>query len=174
MLLFKTNRNSSTSMKFNVRNKETKSFKKRYSLGYRIPTLIYGTTSLSLLKGYNIEYIYLYNFKKSLKKYFNFKKEKYKKIWLFLHKNYPLSKKSKNSRMGKGKGATSRYCSRTLQNHNIFEFIGFNLKNLLTLKRLFSRKINIPLRINSEFLNEHNLITNKSSQGGFFLKKYKM
>lgn len=174
MLLLEPNCNGSTSMKFNVKNKETKSFKKRYSLGYRIPALIYGTASLSLLKGYNIEYIYLYNFKKSLKKYFNFKKEKYKKVWLFLHRNYPLSKKSKNSRMGKGKGAVSRYCSRTFQNHNIFEFIGFNLRNLLTLKSLFGRKVNIPLRINNNFLDEHNLVINKVSQGGFFLRKYKM
>jgi hypothetical protein len=76
--------------------------------------------------------------------------------------------------MGKGKGAISRYCSRTFQNHNIFEFIGFNLRNLLTLKRLFGRKINIPLRVNSNFLDEHSLITNKTSQGGFFLRRYKM
>jgi hypothetical protein len=67
-------------MKFNIKNKETKSFKKRYSLGYKMPPLQYGNAAIILLKSYNIEYIYLYNFKKSLKKYFNFKKDKLRKI----------------------------------------------------------------------------------------------
>ena len=67
-------------MKFNIKNKETKSFKKRYYLGFKKPNLIYGDYSLTFFKSYNIEYIYLYNFKKSLKKYYNFKKEKFKKI----------------------------------------------------------------------------------------------
>jgi ribosomal protein L16/L10AE len=160
-------------MKFNIKNKETKSFKKRYSLGYKLPSLIYGSAALSLLRGYNIEYIYLYNFKKSLKKYFNFKKDKMKKVWLFLHRNYPLTKKSKNARMGKGKGAISRYCSRTLQNHNLFEFSGFSLKSLITLKKIFGMKVNIPLRLSNNFLCENDLILGAKSEGGIFLKKYK-
>ena len=160
-------------MKFNIKNKETKSFKKRYSLGYKIPALLYGNISLMLLKGYNIEYIYLYNFKKSLKKYFNFKKDKSKKVWLFLHKNYPLTKKSKNARMGKGKGALNRYCSRTLQNHNLFEFVGFNLYSLVILKKILKKKINIPLLLYSNFLCNHNLLSGGKSYSNIFFKKYK-
>ena len=114
-------------MRFSVKNQETTSFKKRYSLRHKAHNLLFGEFAFSLMKSYNIEYIYIYNFKKKLKKFFFFKKSKYKRVWLFLHKNYPLTKKSKNARMGKGKGSVARYCSRVLWNHNIFEFAGFNI-----------------------------------------------
>ena len=138
-------------MRFNIKNRETTSFKKRYKIGYSLPKTVFGEFSLLLCKSYNIEYIYIYNFKKSLKKYYNFKKNNLKKVWLFLHKNYPLTKKSKNARMGKGKGALSRYCSRVLQNHSLFEFSGFNLREVLVLKKIFNKKVNIPTKINVDF-----------------------
>jgi ribosomal protein L16/L10AE len=117
--------------------------------------LIFGTFSFTLGKSYNLEYIYIYNFKKSLKKYYLFKKNTLKKVWLFLHKNYPLTKKSKNARMGKGKGALSRYCSRVYQNHNILEFSGFNIRELTVLKKIFNKKIKIPVKIRADyFLNK--------------------
>ena len=163
-------------MRFNVKNQETTSFKKRYSIGYKTPSLIFGDFSFTLLKSYNIEYIYLYNFKKSLKKYFNFKKSTFKKVWLFLHKNYPLTKKSKNARMGKGKGALARYCSRIVQNHNLFEFSGFNLRELFRLKKIFKKKINIPLKIRGNFFDNKQYKFNGGCSGNqnfFFFKKYK-
>lgn len=159
-------------MRFNVKNQETTSFKKRYSIGYKLPSLIFGDFSFTLLKSYNIEYIYLYNFKKSLKKYYYFKKSTTKKVWLFLHKNYPLTKKSKNARMGKGKGSLSRYCSRTYKNHNIFEFVGFNLKELLVLKKIFNKKINIPIKINSSFFLNKSYSIFCKNENYFFFKKY--
>jgi ribosomal protein L16/L10AE len=110
---------SSFKLRFDIKNIETVSFKKRYKIGFKKKGLVFGDFSITLCKSYNIEYIYLYNFKKSLKKYHNFKKKNTKKIWLFLHKNYPLTKKSKNSRMGKGKGSFVRFCPRVLQNHNL-------------------------------------------------------
>jgi ribosomal protein L16/L10AE len=160
-------------MRFHVKNQETTSFKKRYDVGYKLPKLVFGDFSFTLLKSYNIEYIYLYNFKKSLKKYYGFKKSIDKKVWLFLHKNYPLTKKSKNARMGKGKGALTRYCSRTLKNHNIFEFRGFNLKELFFLKKIFNKKINIPLKIQSDFfLRKSYKYTYNSIENFFFNRKY--
>lgn len=138
-------------MRFSLKNQESSSFKKRYDMGYKLPNLIIGDFSFMLLKSYNIEYIYLYNFRKSLKKYYKFKKSITKKVWLFIHKNYPLTKKSKNSRMGKGKGSLSRYCSRTLKNHNLFEFVGFSVKEILFLKKIFGKKTNIPVKIKGDF-----------------------
>lgn len=138
-------------MRFNYKNRETTSFKKRYIIGYKLPKLLFGDFSLTLTKSYNIEYIYLFNLKRSIKKFYKLKKKKKKKIWLFLHRNYPLTKKSKNSRMGKGKGSFSRFCSRTNQNHNIFEFSGFSIAEVLSLKRIFNKKINIPIKIFSNF-----------------------
>ena len=81
---------------------------------------------------------------------------------MFLHKNYPITKKSKGARMGKGKGNVVRYGSRIFQNHNLFEFCGFSLLEIINLKRIFRKKINIPIKIYSYFFrnkfnNFHNL-----------------
>lgn len=54
-------------MRFNIKNQETTSFKKRYKIGYKLPKLIFGDFSITLCKSYNLEYIYMYNFKKVLK-----------------------------------------------------------------------------------------------------------
>lgn len=159
-------------MRFNVKNQETTSFKKRYSIGYRLPSLIFGVFSFTLLKSYNIEYIYLYNFRKSLKKYYNFKKSKVKKVWLFLHRNYPLTKKSKNARMGKGKGTITRYCSRILQNHNLFEFTGFNLNELISLKKILNKKVGVPIKINTSFFLNKSYKYTSFSENFFAYKKY--
>ncbi len=164
--------NCSNYMRFNVKNQETVSFKKRYKVGYSLPKLTFGDFSLTLCKSYNLEYIYLYNFKKSLKKYHTFKQNTNKKVWLFLHKNYPLTKKSKNARMGKGKGALNRYCSRVFQNHNLFEFSGFNLCELRRLQKILNKKINIPLKITTSFFSTKNTIFNKRNENIFFLKRY--
>ena len=159
-------------MRFNIKNQETTSFKKRYKIGYRLPTLVFGDFSITLCKSYNLEYIYIYNFKKSIKKYYTFKKNTSKKVWLFLHKNYPLTKKSKNARMGKGKGALNRYCARVFQNHNLLEFSGFNLHEVKILKKILKKKLNIPTKINSYFfLNKGYNYTN-SNQNFFFFKNY--
>ena len=158
-------------MRFCIKNKESVSFKKRYKIGYKKIQLLFGNFSFTLCKSFKIEYIYLYNFKKSLKKYFKFKKGP-KKVWLFLHKNYPLTKKSKNSRMGKGKGAVARYCSRVLQNHNLFEFYGFNIKELFFLKKNLKKKVFIPIRINTDFFQLKKSHFYSKSETFFLTRKY--
>lgn len=161
-------------MRFSLKNQETTSFKKRYDIGYKLPSLILGDFSFMLLKSYNIEYIYLYNFRRSLKKYYKFKKSLTKKVWLFIHKNYPLTKKSKNSRMGKGKGSLSRYCSRTLKNHNLLEFIGFSINEVFFLKKLFCKKTNIPIIIKSSFFTRSSYkYTHDCFESLIFNKKYR-
>jgi ribosomal protein L16/L10AE len=142
-------------------------------MGYNFPKLIFGKFSITLCKSYNLEYIYLYNFKKSLKKYYLFKKSEFKKVWLFIHKNYPLTKKSKNARMGKGKGALNRYCTRIPQNHNLFEFSGFNLRELFTLKRIFQKKVNLPIKINCNFFLNKCYNYEHFNENFFFFRGYK-
>lgn len=75
--------------------------------------------------------------------------------------------------MGKGKGSLSRYCSRVFKNHNIFEFSGFNLKEVFFLKKIFKRKVNIPLKIYSNFfLRKTYKYTYNSVENFFFNRKY--
>ena len=78
--------------------------------------------------------------------------------------------------MGKGKGALARYCSRIVQNHNLFEFSGFNLRELFRLKKIFKKKINIPLKIRGNFFDNKQYKFNGGCSGNqnfFFFKKYK-
>lgn len=75
--------------------------------------------------------------------------------------------------MGKGKGALARYCSRIVKNHNLFEFSGFNLKEVLFLKNIFLKKINIPLKIQGNFfLRKSYKYTFNSVENFFFNRKY--
>ena len=74
--------------------------------------------------------------------------------------------------MGKGKGALARFCSRVFQNHNIFEFIGFNIKEVIFLKKIFKKKVNIPVKIlGNFFLNKQYRYLNRI-ENFFYFKRY--
>lgn len=160
-------------MRLHIKNFDTKSLKKRYFLGYKsLQGPFFGDFSFNSGKSYNLEYIYMFNFKRSLKKYYNFKKGKEKKIWVFLPKNYPLTKKSKNARMGKGKGGFVRYCSRILLNHIIFEFKGFRFFDILKIKKIFNKKVNLPIIIRNTFFLKKDQKYYYYNQSCFTLRKY--
>jgi ribosomal protein L16/L10AE len=96
------------------KNKPQTSFKKRYKDSYQVSDLNSGYKNyhryyLFFAKNTRIEFIYFFRFKKIFKKII--KKNK-NNLWFFVNKNYPVSKKSKNSRMGKGKGLFNRMCGR--------------------------------------------------------------
>jgi len=161
-------------MRLYEHNKETKSFKRRTSLGFKKSEIFFGDYALSLRRGFNIEYIHIFNFKRLFKKFYNFKGVLLKKTWAFIHKNYPLTKKSKNARMGKGKGAVARYCFRTVQNHNLFEFKGFSLLDLIKIKKIFNNKLNVPINILNNFFIEKNVKCHKKLFHNGFSKRYRI
>jgi len=75
--------------------------------------------------------------------------------------------------MGKGKGSLSRYCTRTYQNHNLFEFTGFNLREVFTLKKIFQKKVTIPIKIHSDFFLNKQYYYSPTNENLFFFKNYK-
>ena len=75
--------------------------------------------------------------------------------------------------MGKGKGSFTRFCIRIFQNHNIFEFSGFNLRELFTLKKIFKKKVKIPITINCNFFLNKQYKYAGNNENFFFFKKYK-
>lgn len=75
--------------------------------------------------------------------------------------------------MGKGKGALNRYCTRISQNHNLFEFSGFSLNELSRLKKIFQKKVKIPVKINSNFFINKNYLYKANNENFCFFKKYK-
>lgn len=75
--------------------------------------------------------------------------------------------------MGKGKGSIVRYCSRVFQNHNILEFLGYSYRDILILKKIFLKKVNIPIKVYSNFFIERHSFVNGRLESNINIKKYK-
>ena len=65
------------------------------------------------------------------------------KIWYLGKINFFLQKKSKNSRMGKGKGMLERAVIRVKKNFSIFEFKGFSVYRLKKFYININKKLNL-------------------------------
>lgn len=135
-------------MKLDKKSFKAVSFKKRYQTGYNFSKLKYGNIGLKFLKSYSIEYIYLFELKKKLKFFLTLRKKMFNRdLWIFLQGNFPVSKKSKNSRMGKGKGSYLRLCCRVKKNTIFMEFLNLNIVILKKIMFFFKKKNNLNLKI---------------------------
>lgn len=97
-------------------------------------------------KNCRIEFKYIVMLKKFLKKLRRkgIKKQKniVYKLYVSLSQNYMLSKKSKNSRMGKGKGSFIREAIKVKKFRPFIYSNGHRLKSLIKLASQFSNKTN--------------------------------
>lgn len=135
-------------MKFDKKIFKPVSFKKRYDCGFVISNLKYGNSGLKFIKSYNIEFIYIVGLKKKLKFFLTLKKKTFNRnFWIFLNRNTPISKKSKNSRMGKGKGSFLRLSSRLKKNLIFIEFLNINLIILNKINTFFKKKNNLKTKL---------------------------
>lgn len=135
-------------MKFNKKSFKAVSFKKRYRTGYDYSKLKYGNVGLKFLKEYNIEYVYLFELKRKLKFFLTLRKKIFNNnLWIFLQGNSPVSKKSKNSRMGKGKGSFLRLSCRVKKNMIFMEFLNLNFLILNKITLFFRKKNNLKVKI---------------------------
>lgn len=112
--------------------KKQNSFKKRYIKRQKNTYLRFGNIGLVSFSNFRFEFIYFRFLKKWFKstnsiRYNKFNKQK---LWLLLSLNYPITKKSKNSRMGKGKGGFLRWAFLVFKKSIIIEFYGLNLFRL--------------------------------------------
>lgn len=109
-----------------VKTKKQTSFKKRYNRIKHFSSIKKSCNSTSILTScqFRFEYAYFRFLKKWFKKLISvkYKKTLPAKIWFNIVSNYPLTKKSKNSRMGKGKGSFFRWAILISRNSIIFEF----------------------------------------------------
>lgn len=126
-----------------LKTSEQNSFKKRTAPTLKVFKLKYGNAAMFLLKTIRFEPVYFHLFRKWIKIYLNFKKYPFLKnrIWLNLHYNYPISKKSKNSRMGKGKGNFFRWTIRLPRNFVLLEFKTLNRFRARFLAKAIKYKI---------------------------------
>lgn len=101
---------------------------------------------LFFLKNYRIEFRYIMFLKRLLKGLRRCGIKSHKpllyKLYISLTKNYSLTKKSKNSRMGKGKGTYIREAIKVKKFRPFIYTIGYQSSSLLKLATSFERRTN--------------------------------
>lgn len=121
------------------------SFKKRKNSGFSQNKIKFGTSAISFNKTCLVEGIYLVFLKKKIKSFT--KKNKKVRVWFFLEKNFPVSRKDKNSRMGKGKGSSVRVVFRVKKKKIVLEFKNVNIIFLKKVIVFFKKKTGISTSI---------------------------
>lgn len=95
-----------------------------------------------------LEFVQLNFIKKYIKILFRKSKhtpENFKKVWYSLSANHVIQCKSKNSRMGKGKGLIERRIIRVYKNTILFEFFGISFYKLLSITKKINKKLNFKI-----------------------------
>jgi len=95
-----------------------------------------------------LEFVQLNFIKKYIKILFKKSKhtpENFKKVWYSLSANHVIQCKSKNSRMGKGKGLIERRVIRIYKNTILFEFFGISFYKLLNITKKINKKLNFKI-----------------------------
>lgn len=127
---------------------------KRRTVSFRF----FGSAAFFFLHQVQFEFIYLRLFRRRLRIMLRRKGNRYKnrRVWLNLKVNFPISKKAKNSRMGKGKGAFLRWVARVSPFSVFFSFFGLSfyfLKKLLRrLNYLLKSKLFLVARLKARVL----------------------
>lgn len=152
-------------MRFQKTDQKTQvSHKKRiFTSRLRAFFLFSGSISFFFLHQIQFEFVYLRLIKRRLRIMLRRRGGRYKsrKVWLNLRANFPVSKKAKNSRMGKGKGAFLRWIVRVRPFSVFFSFFGFSFYVLFKLKR----KINYLLKSKIFIVSRLKTVTLWSSMG---------
>ena len=157
-------------MKYAKNSPKFVSFKKRYLRGYQYKFLRYGNLGIFFIKSYRIENMHLFDLKKKFKFFLNkSKKDLNNQLWIFINKNYPVSKKPKNSRMGKGKGKFIRLCTILPKNYIFLEFLNINILLLKKIMNYFSLKNNFKI----SYVQKNNSVIFFKHKNISFFKKYK-
>ena len=107
-----------------------------------------------------MEFVQLNFIKKYIKIVFRKSKhtpENFKKVWYSLSANHVIQCKSKNSRMGKGKGLVERRIIRIYKNTILFEFFGISFYKLSNIIKKINKKLNFKIVLISK---QNNLYKN--------------
>lgn len=140
--------------------------------------LTFGDSGLITLQEGFIELIHLTLFKKYLKFFLKKKKSNLlflrEKIWFFGRINFALQKKSKNSRMGKGKGLVERQIIKIRRGVTIFEFKGVSKKKIIWLTTEINKKLKIKITYFFKKKDIFYKIWSKKNKYSYYYNKYLM
>lgn len=126
---------------------EQRSFKERGRLKSKCDSLKYGNLGIMVYKSCRFEYSYINIIRRYFKTYLKLKYTNIKlmKIWVFLKANFPMSRKSKNARMGKGAGSFIRWSIKLPRGFIIVEFFNINKIRVTKLCKSWQKTIGFPL-----------------------------
>jgi hypothetical protein len=149
--------------------------KRRFFYPINLKTMLtIGNAGFFFFNNIRFEFVYLKLFRRRFR--ITFKRGKRlafnRKVWLNLCANYPISKKYKNARMGKGKGSFARWSIKIKPMLCFMEFFGFHpalLKRILQKSNywftvrpyLYTRQIKATAWCNSGcqmFINNQTLL----------------
>lgn len=125
--------------------------KKRNFKQNKLPTLRFGTIGLYCLYTFRFEYRYCLFFRKFFKKMIRRKKRKIRtyyrrRIWLYIRPNYTLTHKSKNARMGKGKGNFKRWCTIVYAGRIFIEHSNVSVRNYVKYMMKMRNKMKLEFK----------------------------
>ena len=140
---------------YDKKNPSVTLLKKRYTLQSKYPKLKFGESGIALKCNLRFEFIYLFYMRKFLKRSLKKKKmfKKLTKVWVFIRPNHVLTKKSKNSRMGKGKGSFVRWCTLLHKGFIFIEFRNISVVRLQKYLKKLEKKMKIPLHLIYKYNN---------------------
>lgn len=126
---------------------EQNSYKKRYFDGTRKLKRSFGDMGIFTYKNCRFETAHLSvmhrYFKRLLKR--KYASHKIAWVWIFLKGNFPIRRKSKNSRMGKGIGSFVKWATRLPRGYSLAEFKGVSAHNLKKFKNRWQKHLNFPI-----------------------------
>lgn len=124
-------------------------------------TFVYGVVALVAIQQVRIEGVYVKKLRLKLKKFVKRKKKQHRpkktrpSAWVRYNPNVFLTQKSKNARMGSGKGKLVRRASRTRACSPIVEFRHFKPGWCRSFHSYLLNKWGLPCRIQSVSLRKH-------------------
>lgn len=155
--------------------------KNRNSNGFKRTSLRYGNYGLVFNHEGRFEIKYIFMIRKIIRKMKPKKARKKRKvffkpkmIWFFLFPNFIISQKSKNSRMGKGKGDIIRWTIRVKSGLVFFEFNGFSNLKLMALKARIQKLIHIKISLITKILGFYSTVDTYHSQQQIVKDKYSL
>lgn len=163
-------------LKTKDKTKEIKLQKNRFFKKPKKIEIKFGTSAIINLNEGRLELIQINSIKKllkkllkkkSLNKQLNFVREK---IWYFGKPNFFLQKKSKNARMGKGKGLLERKVLRLKKNFIIFEFSGLSIYKLNWIKNKINKKSNLRFVLYTIFIKNTRNWFKRNTQRYYYTK----
>lgn len=127
----------------------------RHSYKYNFK-LKFGEFGFLVSREGRLEFVQLNFIKKYIKMLFRKSKhspENFKKVWYSISANHVIQCKSKNSRMGKGKGLVERRIIRVYKNTILFEFFGISFYKLYNITKKINKKLNFKIILISDKIN---------------------